>query len=133
MDICLPVNFLRFIHGNSVESTLLAVVVPDIPAAKAWAAENAPDTKDMAAIAPLPEFKKAVLAQLVEAADEANLKGYEKIKSEHQLLLEAENLNELGQAWHTGNELMTPSFKLKRPQLARKYGEQFVTMYASMK
>lgn len=108
-------------------------MVPDIPAAKAWAAENAPDTKDPATIAELPAFKKEVLRQLLAAGEDAKLKGYEKIKSEHQLLLEASDLNELGQAWHTGNELMTPSFKIKRPQLAKKYESQFDAMYAAMK
>lgn len=110
------------------------MAVPDVPAAKEWASTNAPEAQDdIVAIAQLADFKAEVLSQLQAAGEEAKLKGYEKIKSDKQLLLEADNLSELGQAWHTGNDLMTPSFKLKRPQLGKKYSEKFDAMYASMK
>jgi long-chain acyl-CoA synthetase len=118
-----------FVYGNSLESTLLAVVVLDIPAASAWAVENAPGVQGIRAIAALPALKAKVLEQLAGEAATARLKRYEYIKD---ILIEAADYNELGQGWHTGNQLMTPSFKLRRPQLTQKYKERLDLRYAAM-
>jgi long-chain acyl-CoA synthetase len=42
-------------------------------------------------------------------------------------------LNEMGMGFHVDNDLMTPSFKLKRPQLAKKYKTALEALYASRK
>jgi long-chain acyl-CoA synthetase len=119
-----------FVYGNSLESTLLAVVVPDIPSAKAWAAENTKGETDIVAIAALPEFKKAVLAELAEMCVTSKFKRYEEIKD---AVIEATDLNNMGQGFHVDNDLMTPSFKLKRPQLSKKYKGALEALYAAKK
>lgn len=119
-----------YVYGNSLQSTLLAVVVPDVPAAKAWASEGAPGTTDVAAIGALPAFKKALLAELTAAAQDAKLKKYEWIQD---AVIETGDLNELGQGFHVDNNLTTPTFKLKRPQLQKKYKPALDAMYAAMK
>lgn len=119
-----------YVYGNSLESTLLAVVVPDGAAAKAWAAANAPGASDLAAIGAKPEFKAALLAQLAAEAKAAKLKRYEYIKD---VYVETGDLNELGQGFHVDNNLTTPTFKLKRPQLSNKYKETLDAMYAAAK
>lgn len=119
-----------YVSGNSLESTLVGVVVPDIPNSKTWAAANAGGKTEIAEIGALPAFKTEVLKQLAVKAKECKLKKYEYIKDVH---IETGDLNELGQGFHVGNNLATPTFKLKRPQLQAKYKETLDGIYASMK
>ncbi|OSX70295.1 hypothetical protein BU14_0810s0006 [Porphyra umbilicalis] len=120
-----------WVYGSSFEATLLAVVVPDPITAKAWAAKNAPDKAagGLAAIAAVPAFKAAVLAELKVMTAEAKLKRYEEIKD---LLFETE-VNDLGQGFTVENDLLTPTFKYKRPQLSKKYKATLEALYTSMK
>lgn len=119
-----------YVYGNSLESTLLGVVVPDIPNSKAWAAANASGQTELADIAALPAFKQELLKQLGEKGKESKLKRYEYIKD---VYIETGDLNALGQGFHVDNNLATPTFKLKRPQLQAKYKEILDGMYSRMK
>lgn len=120
-----------WVYGSSFEATLLAVVVPDPITAKAWAAKNASDkvSAGLAAIAALPAFKQAVLAELKAMTVTAKFKRYEEIRD---LLFETE-VNELGQGFTVENDLLTPTFKYKRPQLSKKYKASLDALYASNK
>ena len=40
--------------------------------------------------------------------------------------------NELGQGFSVDNDLLTPTFKVKRPQLLQKYQEAINKMYAEL-
>lgn len=115
-----------FIYGNSFHSTLLAVVVPDIPAAKAWGEAHGLNTLE--SIAAAPDFKKEVLEQLAEIRVKARFKKYEEVKD---VIIEVNDLNDLGQGFHVDNDLMTPSFKLRRPQLKKKYEDALDALYES--
>lgn len=123
-----------WVYGNSLESTLLAVVVPDLPAAKEWASANgggASDTSfNLGSTAALPAFKAEVLKQLAEMREVSKFKKYEAIKD---CIIETDGLNDLGQGFHVDNDLMTPTFKLKRPQLTRKYKDDLDKLYAAAK
>lgn len=115
-----------FVYGNSLQSTLLAVVVPDVIAAKAWGESKGLSSLD--SIAAAPDFKKELLEQLSEMRVKSHFKKYEEIKN---VIIECSDLNELGQGFHVDNNLMTPSFKLKRPQLKAKYQEALDALYSS--
>ena len=41
-------------------------------------------------------------------------------------------LNELNQGFTIENDCLTPTFKLKRPQLLKKFGDQVDAMYVSL-
>ena len=58
----------------------------------------------------------------------AKLKSFELPKA---VFLVAE-VNELGQGFTIENDCLTPTFKLKRPQLLKKFGEQVDAMYISL-
>lgn len=120
-----------WVYGSSFEATLLAVVVPDPVVAKTWAAKNAADTVSagLAAIAELPAFKEAVLEELKAMTATAKFKRYEEIRD---LLFETE-VNDLGQGFTVENDLLTPTFKYKRPQLLKKYKASLEALYASNK
>lgn len=121
-----------WIYGSSMQSYLLAVVVPDAEAAKVWAEQTGacktPDAFDLKAVAGLPAFKGALLAELGDMRRQAGLKGFEEIKD---CIIETDGINELGQGFNTENNLLTPSMKLRRPQLAERYKDTLEDMYAS--
>lgn len=120
-----------WVYGSSFEATLLAVVVPDPAPAKAWAAKNAPSkaSAGLAAIAAEPGFKAAVLMELKAMTASAKFKRYEEIRD---LLFETD-VNDLGQGFTVDNDLLTPTFKYKRPQLSKKYKATLDALYATIK
>ena len=42
------------------------------------------------------------------------------------------SVNELAQGFSIENDCLTPTFKLKRPQLLQKFGEEVDAMYTSL-
>lgn len=101
-----------WVYGNSFESVLVAVVVPK-PAFLAKFDGGASD----------PEAKKAMLEELTKTGKEAKLKGFEMVKAVH---LDAEPFS-------VENDLMTPSMKVKRPQLLVHYKKDVDALYAAFK
>jgi long-subunit acyl-CoA synthetase (AMP-forming) len=91
---------------------------------------NAPGVTEVSEIAVKPAFKTELLAQLAAMRVEAKFKRYEEVKD---IVIETNGLNDAGQGFYVENDLMTPSFKLKRPQLKRKYEAALEAIYESMK
>lgn len=113
-----------FIYGNSLHDRVVAVVVPDVEAAKAWGAGHG--LSSLESIAEHDGFKQEMLQQLEGMRVKRNIKKYEGVLN---AVIEVSDLNELGQGFTVDNDLMTPSFKLKRPQLKAKYGERLDALY----
>ena len=72
------------------------------------------------------DIKSAVQSEMSKA--EISLKGFEKVKD---IFLEHE-IGELLTAFTPENNLLTPSMKLKRPQLIRKYVTQIKNLYTAL-
>ena len=106
----------------------VAVVTPDYDELKRAALAGGWDKPDLAALAASPEAKKFVLAQMEAEAKAAKLKPFELPKA---VFLES-NLNELNQGFSIENDCLTPTFKLKRPQLLKKYEAEVDQMYYSL-
>ncbi len=88
---------------------LVAVIVPDAEIAKQWATENGiAEEGQMAALCGNAKFKAAVMEQMKSAGATAKLKGFEVVRDIH---LEFEPFS-------VDNDLLTPTFKLKRPQVS---------------
>lgn len=100
-----------WVYGNSLESALVAVVVPK----PSWLSKFS-GAED-------PAATKAMLEELTKTGKEAGLKGFEMVKAVH---LEPEPFS-------VENDLMTPSMKVKRPQLQKKYQPQLDAMYKGLK
>lgn len=64
-----------------------------------------------------------MLSVLKNTAKSSNLKGFERISA---VLLESEPFS-------ADNDLMTPSFKLKRNKLQKRYQQDIDRMYADLK
>jgi len=71
------------------------------------------------------QFKKLVFDELNK--ENSHLKGFEKVKD---LIIETD-INALGAAWTEQNDCMTPSFKLKRPYLLKRYLKDLKELYAT--
>lgn len=131
-----------WVYGNSFKSFIVGVVVPDALWLKdvlmkkgLWpdqkAAEPTPATDSFAA-----KFKEIVeqnmdtVKQLVlndMRSQEKDLKKFERVKD---ILIEC-NIDNLLQGFNVENNLLTPSFKLKRPILLKKYVEDLKKLYAA--
>jgi long-chain acyl-CoA synthetase len=112
-----------WVYGDSTQSVLVAVVVPDADKIKAWASANGHSGgEDVAAILADPKVKEMIYSDLTKHGKEQKLRGFEFVKN---ILLE-----------HTPfsieNDLITPTFKLKRPQLKAKYQQQLDAMYSEL-
>ncbi|RHY47782.1 hypothetical protein DYB34_012396, partial [Aphanomyces astaci] len=110
-----------FLYGDSYQSYLVAVVVPDPEVVQAWAAERKlPDGTNLAAMAARPDLKAAILASMAEVANDAKLNGFECVKDIHVH----------PDVFTVEHDLVTPTFKLKRPQLKAYFQRQIDAMYA---
>ncbi|KAF0693243.1 Aste57867_15767 [Aphanomyces stellatus] len=113
-----------FLYGDSFQSCLVAVVVPDPDVVVSWAANNnIPDGSNLAKMVARPDLKAAILKSMADVAKEAKLNGFECVKDIHVH----------PDVFTVENELVTPTFKLKRPQLKAHFQPQIDAMYAGLK
>jgi long-chain acyl-CoA synthetase len=106
--------------GNSFESTLVAIVVPHQAHLEAWAKHAGLASPDFPALCKNPEAIAHVLAVLKEQAKASKLRGFEFVKG---VTLDAEEFS-------VENDTLTPTFKLRRPQLLARYKADVDRMYA---
>jgi long-chain acyl-CoA synthetase len=111
-----------FVHGDSLESYVIGFVVPDPDFVAKWAAQKGKTGED-ATLAKLcapgdDELKNAIMADLAELAKANKLFRFEQIQKLH---LHPTPFGE--------SDLITPTFKLKRPQLVKFFDKQIHEMY----
>jgi len=117
-----------WIYGNSFFPMLVAVVTPDWGELKQAAQAGGWFVDDQVALAAKPEAKKFILDQMIAEGKAAKLKTFELPTA---VVLEPE-INDLNQGFSIDNDCLTPTFKLKRPQLLRRYQTQIDEMYISL-
>ena len=117
-----------WIYGNSFFPMLVAVVTPDFVELKVAAKEGGWLCDDLKELAAKPEAKAFILDKMKAEGKAAKLKTFELPMA---VVLESE-LNELNQGFSIDNDCLTPTFKLKRPQLLKKYQEQVDAMYVTL-
>ncbi|EIE87990.1 hypothetical protein G6F46_009930 [Rhizopus delemar] len=106
-----------FVYGDSMQSSLVGIVVPDKDAFFAWAkkkfatVENAYESE---------EVKKEFLKELNAYGKENDLKGFEQIRAVYLTPNE----------FTIDNDLLTPTFKLKRETAKTVYKSQIDSLYA---
>lgn len=111
-----------WVYGNSFESFLVAVVVPERQALEDWAKNNN-EVVDFKALCENPKARKYILDELNSIGQKNQLKGFELLKAIH---LEP-NLFDIER------DLITPTFKLKRPQLLKYYKDRVDQLYSEAK
>ncbi|KAL0730768.1 hypothetical protein Bca4012_026862 [Brassica carinata] len=111
-----------WVYGNSFESFLIAIVNPAKQTLERWAVENGVDG-DFNSICQNAKAKAFILGELVKAGRERKLKGFEIIRAVH---LEPV-------AFDIERDLLTPTYKKKRPQLLKYYQNVIDEMYKAAK
>lgn len=111
-----------FIYGDSFNSSLVAVVSVDPDVLKSWAASEGIKGGDLRELCNNPRVKAAVLSDMDTVGREAQLRGFEFAKAV-TLVLEPFTLE---------NGLLTPTFKIKRPQAKEYFAEAITNMYKEL-
>ncbi|GJN00872.1 hypothetical protein PR202_ga18094 [Eleusine coracana subsp. coracana] len=111
-----------WVYGNSFESSLVAVVNPNQQELERWAAQNG-ITGSFAELCENSRAKEHILAELTKIAKEKKLKGFEFIRAIH--------LDPV--PFDMERDLITPTYKKKRPQMLKYYQGKIDALYKGMK
>ncbi|KAG1667988.1 hypothetical protein FOA52_000632 [Chlamydomonas sp. UWO 241] len=110
-----------WVYGSSFKSCLIAVVVPSEAGLMAWASANGVGGTFSEVVA-TKEARAHVLAELIATGRAEKLKGFEIVRA---VKLESSQFT-------VEDDLLTPTFKLKRPQLQRKFQAAIDEMYKEL-
>lgn len=113
------------IHGDSLESSVVAIAVPDpetfLPFANAIAGTQVKlgDGKGLITLCEDPKVKAAYLKELHSAGKAGGLIGFELAKRVYLTL----------DAFTVDNDMITPTGKVRRPQVRDYFKDQIQVMY----
>jgi len=112
-----------FAYGDSLQSCLVGIVVPDPDVLKAYAKDNGiANADDFAKLCEDPKVKEIIYKDMTQTGKDNKLKGFEFVKS---IYLESNPFS-------VENGLLTPSFKSMRNKLKDKYQHVIDQLYASL-
>ncbi|KAG0452152.1 hypothetical protein HPP92_025827 [Vanilla planifolia] len=111
-----------WIYGNSFEAFIVAVINPNKEAIERWAQENGV-IGEFSSLCENPKVKEYILAELNKTAKLKKLRGFEFIKAIH--------LDPV--PFDIERDLLTPTFKKKRPQMLKYYQGVINDLYKSIK
>uniref|UniRef100_A0A673ATZ7 Arachidonate--CoA ligase n=1 Tax=Sphaeramia orbicularis TaxID=375764 RepID=A0A673ATZ7_9TELE len=114
---CVPVLQV-FVHGDSLQSYLIGIVVPDPEVFVDWAKERG-FVGSYEELCQNPDLKIAVLEDMKSVGKEAGLKSFEQVKD---IYLHSETFS-------IANGLLTPTLKSRRADIRRVFQEQISNMY----
>ncbi|KAI3805231.1 hypothetical protein L1987_27417 [Smallanthus sonchifolius] len=109
-----------FVYGDSLNSSLVAIVSVDPDVMKDWAASEGIKYDNLGQLCNDPRAKAAVLAEMDAVAREAQLRGFEFAKA----------VTLVPEPFTVENGLLTPTFKVKRPQAKAYFAKEISNMYA---
>jgi len=111
-----------WIWGDPLENFLIAVIVPNFDTFRAALGPLA-EGKTNEEICALREARDVMLAKMNEAATTCKLLSYQQVKA---LILEPH-------VWTIEDNLLTPTFKIRRTQLRKKYADAVAALCAEYK
>ncbi|XP_023592971.1 long-chain-fatty-acid--CoA ligase 1 isoform X3 [Trichechus manatus latirostris] len=111
-----------FVHGESLQSFLIAIVVPDVETLCPWAKKRGLEGS-LEELCRNKDVKKAILEDMVRLGKDSGLKPFEQIKG---IALHLE-------LFSVDNGLLTPTMKAKRPELRNYFRSQIEELYSTIK
>ncbi|XP_061348643.1 probable CoA ligase CCL6 isoform X1 [Gastrolobium bilobum] len=111
-----------WVYGNSFEPFLVAVVVPERKALEDWAVKHNL-TDDFKSLCENLKARKYILDDLNSTGKKHQLRGFELLKAVHLEPI----------PFDMERDLITPTFKLKRPQLLKHYKDHVDKLYKEAK
>ncbi|NWR53504.1 ACSL1 ligase, partial [Regulus satrapa] len=111
-----------FVHGESLQSFLVGVVVPDPDTLHNWAKKKGFEGSYQE-LCRNKDVKKCILEAMVKVGKESGLKSFEQVKD---IVLHTEMFS-------IENGLLTPTLKAKRPELRKYFQSQIDELYANAK
>uniref|UniRef100_A0A665WIS9 Arachidonate--CoA ligase n=1 Tax=Echeneis naucrates TaxID=173247 RepID=A0A665WIS9_ECHNA len=110
-----------YVHGDSLQSCLVGIVVPDPDVMPEWAKKKGilGTYKDLCKNT---ELKKAILEDLVRLGKASGLHSFEQVK----------NIYIHNEMFSIGNGLLTPTLKAKRPELKEFFKAKIDQLYSSI-
>ncbi|KAG5263906.1 hypothetical protein AALO_G00269950 [Alosa alosa] len=110
-----------FVHGDSLQSCLVAIIVPDPEILPKWAQKRG-HNGSYDELCKNKEVKKAILEDILKLGKEGGLKSFEQVKdiSLHNEMFSVEN------------GLLTPTFKAKRTDLKNHFRDQIDELYSKI-
>ncbi|XWS57539.1 hypothetical protein CRYUN_Cryun09bG0183200 [Craigia yunnanensis] len=111
-----------FIYGDSLKSSLVAIVAVELNVLRDWAASEGIQYEDLGKLCNDPRARNAVLAEMDKGGREALLRGFEFAKA----------VTLVPEPFTVENGLLTPTFKIKRPQAKAYFANAISNMYAEL-
>jgi len=112
-----------FVYGDSFNSSLVAIVAVEPEVLKAWAASEGIQYEDLRQLCADPRARATVLADMDSIGKEAQLRGFEFAKA----------VTLVAEPFTLENGLLTPTFKVKRPQAKAYFAKEISDMYAQLR
>lgn len=107
-----------FVHGDSLRSFVVAIIVPDQEVLEPWA-RSKNIHGDFAELCENEEVRKAIMDDMTKKGKEGKLSSFEQVKEIHLH-------NEL---FSVENGFLTPTFKTKRALVAKAFEQKFQELY----
>ena len=111
-----------FVYGDSSRTCLVAVVVPKIKEVTKFVNKNTITNEEFAEICKRKDLNELLMNQLKECAVNHHLFGYQFIKA---VYIDNEE-------WTVDNELITPTFKLRRKKISDRYKNEIEHLYLEL-
>ncbi|WCJ43146.1 long-chain acyl-CoA synthetase 7 [Euphorbia peplus] len=111
-----------FIYGDSFNSSLVAVVAVDPDVIRDWAVSEGIKFDNLGQLCNDPRAGAAVLAEMDEVGRDAQLRGFEFAKA----------VTLVPEPFTLENGLLTPTFKIKRPQAKEYFADAISNMYSQL-
>ncbi|XP_023659381.1 long-chain-fatty-acid--CoA ligase 6 isoform X1 [Paramormyrops kingsleyae] len=110
-----------YVHGDSLQSCLVGIVVPDPDMFPAWAKQKGFDGcyGDLCKNA---ELKKAIMEDMVQLGKASGLHSFEQVK----------DIYLHGEMFSIDNGLLTPTLKAKRPELKEFFKDKIEELYSNI-
>ncbi|XP_062909318.1 long-chain-fatty-acid--CoA ligase 6-like isoform X1 [Mobula hypostoma] len=109
-----------YVHGDSLQSFLVGIVVPDPEATEAWARKKGFEGS-YGELCKSKGFKKAIMEDMVKLGQQAGLYSFEQVKN---IYLHCEMFS-------VQNGLLTPTLKSKRVEMRNYFQKQIEELYAN--